>query len=130
MKISKKIRIAIQEEYDKWVKVQYAGKDKKERQKLGQFFTPPELTVKMIEKFPSIKHKTILDPTIGGGSLIAGCVIAGADPELCFGIELDPAIAKICKKRLKKLGVPTKNIKIGNALDPEIYKKFKLPENK
>ena len=42
---------AITNEYNKFVEVQYAGKTKKERQELGAFFTPPQLTIRMIEKF-------------------------------------------------------------------------------
>ena len=51
MKLSEEIKNKIQEEYDAWANMQYARKDKKERQKLGQFFTPPQLTIRMLEKF-------------------------------------------------------------------------------
>ena len=116
MIITEEQRKAIQEEYDAWMDIQYAGKDKKERQKLGQFFTPPALSIRMLEKFDSITNKTILDPTIGCGGLIAAAILAGANPKMCYGIELDPNIAKLCKERLGKLGVPEKNIKIGDFL--------------
>ena len=35
MTLSEEIKNKIQEEYDAWANAQYAGKDKKERQKLG-----------------------------------------------------------------------------------------------
>ena len=57
---------AITNEYNKFVEVQYAGKTKKERQELGAFFTPPQLTIRMIEKFTNLEG-TILDPTCGAG---------------------------------------------------------------
>jgi len=41
MILSDDIKARIQAEYDAWFESQYAGKDKKERQKLAQFFTPP-----------------------------------------------------------------------------------------
>ena len=124
MKLTKKQKNAIKSEFKQWTETQYAGKDKKERQKLGQFFTPPALTIKMIEKFDSIKDKDILDPTVGAGGLLAGCILAGADPKRCYGIELDPEVLEIARKRLGKLGVPSSNLILGNALDPESYEKL------
>ena len=106
---------AITNEYNKFVEVQYAGKTKKERQELGAFFTPPQLTIRMIEKFTNLEG-TILDPTCGAGGLLAAVILAGADPTKCYGIELDPAIANVAKERLGKLGLPSSNIKVGDAL--------------
>lgn len=63
MKLSDEIKKKIQDEYDQWVKIQYGTKTKEERQKLGQFFTPPELTIKMLEKFENLDGN-ILDPTV------------------------------------------------------------------
>ena len=124
MKLTKKQKNAIKSEFKQWTETQYAGKDKKERQKLGQFFTPPALTIKMIEKFDSVKDKDILDPTVGAGGLLAACILAGADPKRCYGIELDPEVLEIAKKRLGRLGVPSSNLILGNALDPESYEKL------
>ena len=120
MNLSEEIKNKIQEEYDAWANAQYAGKDKKERQKLGQFFTPPQLTIRMLEKFENLEGN-VLDPCLGAGGLIAAVVIAGADPSKCYGIELDPSILEVAKKRLAKLGVPEKNLIQGNALDPKSY---------
>lgn len=120
MTLSEEIKNKIQEEYDAWANAQYAGKDKKERQKLGQFFTPPPLTIRMLEKFENLEGN-VLDPCLGAGGLIAAAVIAGADPSKCYGIELDPSILEVAKKRLAKLGVPEKNLIQGNALDPKSY---------
>ena len=114
-------KTAIETEFKQWSELQYAGKDKKERQKLGQFFTPPALTIKMIEKFDSVKDKDILDPTAGAGGLLIACILCGADPNRIYGIELDPAILKVCRRRLLKYGVPPWHLKEGNALDPTSY---------
>ena len=122
MKLTKKQKNAIESEFKQWTETQYAGKDKKERQKLGQFFTPPALTIKMLEKFDSVKDKDILDPCLGAGNLLAGAVIAGADPKRCYGIELDPEVLEIARQRLGALGVPACNLKCGNALDSDAYK--------
>lgn len=111
MILSDKTKQKIKEEYDQWVNIQYGTKSKEERQKLGQFFTPPELSIQMLEKFDNLDGN-ILDPTIGCGGLLAAAVIAGADPRKCFGIELDLEVALLCRDRLAKLGVPRTNIKV------------------
>ena len=73
---------AITNEYNQFVKIQYAGKTKKERQELGQFFTPSELTIRMIEKFTNLEG-TILDPTCGAG---------GCSPLLYWQEQLQPSV--------------------------------------
>lgn len=75
----------------------------------------------MLEKFDSVVGKSMLDPTLGAGGLLAAAVIAGADPSKCYGIELDPDILKIAQLRLAKLGVPPWHLKQGDALDPQNY---------
>ena len=121
MKLSDEIKNKIQAEYDAWAEIQYTGKDKKQRQKLAQFFTPPALTIRMLEKFDTLENKSVLDPTLGAGGLIAAAIIAGANPTNCYGIELDPAVLEVARRRLEKLGVPPQNLKQGDALDPNSY---------
>lgn len=110
----------IKSEFNQWKDKMYANKTLSERQDFGQFFTPPELTVKMLEKFQDIKG-SILDPCCGAGNLLAAAIKAGADPKRIYGIELDPEIHKIAVERLGELGVPEKNIICGNALDSKTY---------
>ena len=126
MQLNDDIKSKIQAEYDSWKEIQYAGKDKKERQKLGQFFTPPQLTIRMLEKFDSLEGN-VLDPCLGAGNLIAAAIIAGADPRKCYGIELDPVVHKVAQLRLSKLGVPPCNIVQGDALDPKSYEEKLQP---
>lgn len=121
MKLSDDIKNKIQAEYDAWAEIQYAGNDKKQRQKLAQFFTPPALTIRMLEKFDTLENKSVLDPTLGAGGLIAAAIIAGANPTKCYGIELDPAVLEVAKRRLEKLGVPPQNLKQGDALNQNSY---------
>ena len=124
MKLNDEIKSNIQAEYDAWQSQQYAGKDKKARQAKAQFFTPPPLTIKMLEKFDSLEGKDILDPALGAGGLIAAAIIAGADPKRCYGIEIDEEVLGIARMRLAKLGVPPRNLILGNALDPNSYEKL------
>ena len=119
MIISEEIKQKIKNEYNIFKNIQYAGKTLEERRELDAFFTPPELTIKMIEKFESIENKTILDPTCGTGNLLAACIIAGANPEMVYGNEFDPIFVKLCQERLGKLGVPPHHIHQGDALKKE-----------
>ena len=120
MILTEETKKKIIDEYNEWFNHQYGDKSLEERRELGAFFTPPELTIKMIEMFSDddISDKTILDPTLGAGGLIAGCILAGANPKLCYGNELDYNILQIAKKRLSKLGVPDENLHQGDATDP------------
>lgn len=119
MIISEETKQKIKDEYNSFKDIQYAGKILEERKELDAFFTPPELTIKMIEKFESIENKTILDPTCGTGNLLAACIIAGANPEMIYGNEFDPSFVKLCQERLGKLGVPYYHIHQGDALKKE-----------
>ena len=120
------IRHAIEIEYKQWKDKLWAGKTKEERSKLGQFATPPPLTIKMLEKFDSLDGN-VLDPCLGAGNLIAAAIIAGADPSKCYGIELDPVVHKVAQLRLSKLGVPPCNIVQGDALDTKSYEEKLQP---
>lgn len=127
MKLNDDMKSKIQAEYDAWQSKQYAGKDKKARQAKAQFFTPPQLTIKMLEKFDTLEGKDILDPALGAGGLIAAAVIAGADPKRCYGIEIDEEVLGIARMRLAKLGVPPRNLILGDALDPKSYEEKLQP---
>ena len=105
MLINNELKQKIYDEYNHFKDEMYAGKSLDERKQLDQFFTPPEITIAMIEKFTdeSIENKTILDPTSGSGNLLAACLIAGADADKVFGNDYDGDMVIICRKRLKEL---------------------------
>lgn len=87
----------------------------------SQYFTSPALAVKMVEKLGLLEGKDIADIAVGSGNLIAAAVIAGADPKRCYGIELDEKMLALCRKRLRKLGVPERNLVCGSAFDESSY---------
>lgn len=122
MVLSDEMKNELRDEYENWKKEQYADKTIKERQDLGAYFTPPELTLKMLEKLDIKKNDTLLDPCLGAGGLLAAAIIMKkVKPENCYGIELDADILKIAQKRLSKLGVPLANLHHGNALNSQCY---------
>ena len=120
MKLSEETKEKIKAEHKQWMDTQYAGKSLKERQQLGASFTPPELTIEMIEKFDNLDGD-IFDPCCGSGNLLAACVIAGAKPTNLYGNEIDPEILKICRSRLKKLDIPESHIKQGDATKDDVW---------
>jgi hypothetical protein len=115
-------KIAIKSEYTSFVDSMYAGKTKKERQELDQFFTPAELTIKMLEaldcEYEEFLNSDIIDPTSGSGNLLAAALIIGVDPHRVFGNEYDATMVEACRKRLKTINPKVRDWQIhqGNAL--------------
>ena len=120
MQLNDNQKEAIINEFNQWKDKMYANKTLSERQDFGMFFTPPELTIKMLEKFQDLEGSG-LDPNCGAGGLLAAAIMAGADPKLIYGIELDTEILEIARNRLEVLGVPKVNLHQGNALYEECY---------
>lgn len=123
MTLTQEQKARIKEEFAKWEVQQYVGNYKEKQTKLAQFFTPAEFAYQLVEKFDTLEDKDILDPTVGLGNLLAACIVAGADPKRCHGIELDEAVLEVAKKRLAELGVPEDNLTHGDALEQSSYKK-------
>ena len=69
MLLTDKQKQDIIEEFNQWKDKMYSDKTLKERQDYGQFFTPPELTIQMLEKFENLEGK-ILDPALGAGHVV------------------------------------------------------------
>ena len=51
MKLTDEQINAIHNEYSQWKDSMYANRTLSERKDFGQFFTPPDLSIKMLEKF-------------------------------------------------------------------------------
>lgn len=123
MQLTDEVKNKIIKEISDFEDKQYGSLSVADRKKLGAFYTPGVLVVKMIEKFDDIEG-TICDPCCGSANLLVGCIIAGADPKKIYGIELDEGQAELCRKRLTKYGVPRGNIICGSALDEETWTKL------
>lgn len=126
MRLTQETKDLIIKEFEEFKAQMYAGKTKEERQALGQFFTPADISIKMIERFncDSLAGQKILDPTCGSGNLLAACLIAGADSDKVFGNELDKTMLATCRRRLnkicKQLGkpeIPFHHLHQGDATD-------------
>lgn len=120
MQLNDNQKKAIINEYNQWKDKMYANKTLSERQDFGQFFTPAELTIKMLEKFEDLDG-VIIDPTCGAGNLLAAAIAAGARPENIYGNELDEEILNVCKERLMALGVPESNFVLSDILTEKFW---------
>lgn len=94
-------------EFNSFKDYMYVGKTKKERQDLDQFFTPAELTIKMLElldcTYEEFLDSDVIDPTSGSGNLLAAAIIIGVCPSRVFGNEYDPKMVHACRDRLKSI---------------------------
>ena len=133
MNLTEEIKNLIITEYKAFEDFMYAGKTKEERDELAQFFTPPEISIKLLEAYnvKDLSGKIILDPTSGSGNLLAAALIAGADSDKIFGNDYDAAMVKLCRERLNKvcdiLGKPhiqDWQIHQGNALQARCLIEF------
>ena len=102
MKLSKETKQLIRKEYEEFKESMYANKSLEERQELDQFFTPPEISIRLIEELSDLSGN-VLDPTSGSGNLLAAALIAGADVDKVFGNEYDETMVKLCRERLNKV---------------------------
>jgi len=130
MILDPEIKNFIREEYKAFKDQMYAGKSKEERDELAQFFTPPEVSIKLIEELSDLSGN-ILDPTSGSGNLLAAALIAGADSQKIFGNEYDYTMVILCRDRLNTvcdmLGKPhiqDWQIHQGNALISDCLTEF------
>ena len=92
--------------------------DIKKRKKMGQFFTPAPLVIKMIEKFEDLEGDFI-DPCAGNGNLLVGLIAAGVSPNNIYYNELDVNEFAAGKERLMKLGVPESHFTNFDVLSDE-----------
>ena len=103
MKISEKAKEKIYEEYEAFKNFQYNGKTIKERKELNQFFTPPELSIKLIENLDNISG-TVIDPCCGAGNiLMAVAIVKVVDleelPTTVYGYDIDSDMLLLASKR-------------------------------
>ena len=133
MYIKPEIKQLIIDEYESFKNKMYAESPEEIRTKLGQFFTPADVSLQMLEllETDSLSGREIIDPTSGSGNLLAAALIAGADSDKVFGNEYDRRMVNACKERLNKvcdlLGKPRIRdwqIHQGNALQARCLIEF------
>ena len=120
MTLSEDIKSQIKIEYESWLESQYGDLTPERRKELGAVYTPPEITIQMIEMMDcdTFEGRDVLDPCAGSGNLLAACIIAGADPSRVYGNEFEESMVRLCRERLGRMGVPADNVHRGDASDP------------
>ena len=103
MKLSEKIKLEIKKEFKNIKHKRYDVKTIEESKELDQFFTPPQVSIPLLENLETVKDIDILDPTSGSGNLLAAALIAGADPQRVFGNDYDAAMVKLCRERIRTI---------------------------
>jgi len=89
--------------------------DAERRKRLGQYYTGSGLGRLLAALAQADKAKTIIDPMVGSGDLLASCLEIGAKPELVAGVEIDALSMDVCQSRL-----PVASCLLGSAFDPDV----------
>lgn len=89
--------------------------DAERRKRLGQYFTGTGLGRLLAALAQANQAKTIIDPMVGSGDLLASCLEIGAKPELMAGVEIDTLALGACQSRL-----PDAICLLGNVFDSEV----------
>lgn len=88
------------------------------RKRLGQYFSGVPLAKLLAALADSGSADTIVDPMVGSGDMLVGCLAHGR-PRLACGIEIDPAAHAKAMLRFEVLGLPTEGLVCGNAFSPD-----------
>src|SRR6185312_14362763 len=83
------------------------------RKRAGQYFSGVGLARLLAAVAYAASAETILDPMVGIGDMLAGCLDIGAAPRLLGGIEIDPALSRRFSNR-----IPGAFSLRANAFDP------------
>lgn len=103
MKISEIAKQKIFDEFKTFEQKQYNGKSKKERKLLNQFFTPPELSIKIIENLSNINGR-LIDPCCGAGNILMAAAIVkfydlNENPLNVYGYDIDHFMISLIVER-------------------------------
>lgn len=93
--------------------------DTQRRKRLGQYFTGTGLGRLLAALAKADKARTIIDPMVGTGDLLASCLEIGAKPELMAGVEIDPLARDAFQSRL-----PLASCLLGSAFDLEVISRL------
>lgn len=86
------------------------ARNREERYRLGQFFTPPVIAEFMAQAVHEIEPETVLDPGVGGGILLRA---VGKGPRR-FGLDVDPLAVEAATS---SLGTDAE-LAVGDFLNP------------
>ncbi|MCI6704018.1 MAG: SAM-dependent methyltransferase [Erysipelotrichaceae bacterium] len=123
MKLTNKIINLITTEYNAFKDYMYANSPKDIRDNLGQFFTPSNITIQMLDLYDDLSVSKILDPCSGSGNLLAAAIIAGAGSNKVFGNDYDVRMVRACRERIRT--IPDRLETVDKTFADELREKLK-----
>lgn len=87
--------------------------DPARKKQLGQYFTDQRVGRLLAALAGAESAKTIIDPMVGSADLLRACLAIGAEPDLLFGLDLDPLAVEQARTSLD--GVTGAKLVVGDA---------------
>lgn len=87
--------------------------DPARKKQLGQYFTDQRVGRLLAALAGAESAKTIIDPMVGSADLLRSCLAIGAEPDLLFGLDLDPLAVEQARTCLD--GVTGAQLIVGDA---------------
>ena len=92
--------------------------DPARKKQLGQYFTDHRVGRLLAALAGAESAKTIIDPMVGSADLLRSCLAIGAEPDLLFGLDLDPQAVEQARTSLD--GVSEAKLVVGDAFSAEL----------
>lgn len=92
--------------------------DPARKKQLGQYFTDQRVGRLLAALAGAESAKTIIDPMVGSADLLRSCLAIGAEPDLLFGLDLDPLAVGQARTCLD--GVTGAKLVVGDAFSARL----------
>lgn len=92
--------------------------DPARKKQLGQYFTDQRVGRLLAALAGAESAKTIIDPMVGSADLLRSCLAIGAEPDLLFGLDLDPLAVEQARTSLD--GVTGAKLVVGDAFSARL----------
>lgn len=92
--------------------------DPARKKQLGQYFTDQRVGRLLAALAGAESAQTIIDPMVGSADLLRSCLAIGAEPDLLFGLDLDPLAVEQARSSLD--GVTGAKLVVGDAFSARL----------
>lgn len=94
------------------------------KKRLGQYFTGVRLARLLAALAGAHTASSVIDPMVGTGDMLLGCLEHGATPSVLAGIEIDPIAQTACLRRLNEAGASEPIVLLGSAFSPDTLREL------
>jgi tRNA G10 N-methylase Trm11 len=98
--------------------------DAERKKRLGQYFTGARLARLLAALAGAHTAKSVIDPMVGTGDMLLGCLEHGAEPAVFGAVEIDPIAQATCERRLSEAGADHADVLLGNAFSAETIRRL------